>query len=210
MAVPLNSLVTRLQALAPPRDGLPSETGYMQCVKDAALQLSHDAPRRVQGLVQVLSGTASYALPPDFLFLIEWPQLLAMPDGVMITAGGIVPVPVGWTEQVTIADGLLTISPTPGYTLMRTFRYAGAHVLSGESGAEVYTTLNENAARIAMLYACYLVLTQQAQAAAQGAWRYQIGDEMIDKSKLADVGMAAAQAALNAYQRAIAGVKSWA
>ena len=76
MAVSLSSLVARLQALAPPRDGVPSDAGYAQCVKDAVLQLAQDAPRRVQTSVSVLSGTASYALPPDFLFLIDFPGFL--------------------------------------------------------------------------------------------------------------------------------------
>lgn len=210
MAVPLSSLIARLQALAPPRDGLPTEGGYVQCVKDAALQLSHDAPRRVQAAVNVTSGTASYALPADFLFLIDFPGFLPGIE-VMIDARGIIPMPLGGLhEQVTVGDGMLTISPTPIYTVPRLYRYAAAHALTGEPGSEVYTTLNENAARVLLLYATYLVLSQQAQAAAQGAWKYQIGDEMVDKSRLADVGMASAQAALNSYQLALRAVWSWA
>ena len=116
----------------------------------------------------------------------------------------------GLREQVTVGDGVLTLSPTPLYTWPRSFRYAALHPLTGEAGSEVYATLNENAARVLLLYASYLVLTQQAQAQAGAAWRYQIGDEMVDKSKLSDAGMSAASAALQAYQRALQGVKSWA
>lgn len=209
MAVSLGSLVTRLQALAPAQDGLPSEGGYMQCVKDAVLQLAQDAPRRVTAELSVISGTANYLMPDGFLFLIDWSELRA--DGVMIDARGIIPLPDGrWRERVTVSDGVLTIYPTPGYTMLRTYRYAGVHVLTGEPGSEAYATLNENAARVALLYATYLVLTQQAQAAAGQAWRYQIGDEMVDKSRLGDVRMAAAQAALQGYQAALRAVKSWA
>ena len=211
MAVSLSVLVSRLRALVPPRDGVPSDACYVQCVKDAALQLAQDAPRRCTGTVNMVSGTASYALPPDFLFLLEWPQLAAVPDGVLVTAQGLVPLPLdGWREQVTVADGILTISPTPLFDSVRPFRYAGAHPLTGSAGSEVYATLNENAARIALLYACYLALTQQAQAQAGQAWRYQIGDEMVDKSRLGDVGMAAAAAALQSYRQAVQGFRSWA
>lgn len=209
MSVSLASLTTRLQALAPVRDGVPTEAGYVQCVKDAVSALSHDAPRRCTGAVSVVSGAASYALPADFLFLIEWPQLALAAD-VMVTPQGIVPMPDGWRETATAGDGVLTISPVPAYTMPRSYRYAGAHVLTGNVGSEVYVTLNENAARIALLYATYLVLLQQAQAAAQGAWRYQIGDEMVDKSRLGDAAMSAAQAALTSYQREVRAVKSWA
>ena len=87
--------------------------------------------------------------------------------------------------------------------------------LEGIAGAGGVTlaplpTLNENAARIALLYACYLALTQQAQAQAGQAWRYQIGDETVDKSRLGDVGMAAASAALQSYRQAVQGFRSWA
>jgi hypothetical protein len=208
MAVSLSSLVARLQSLAPPRDGLPTESGYMQCVKDAALQLSQDAPRRLWGELAVISGTAQYLLPADFLFLIDWPVLTGA-GGVMIDARGIIPMPDGgWRERVMTADDVLTIYPTPTYSLPRSYRYAAAHVLTGEPGSEVYSTLNENAARVTLLYATYLVLSQQAQAAAAGAWKYQIGDEMVDKSRLADVGMGAAQVALQGYKLALHAVKS--
>lgn len=210
MAVSLVALTNRLQSLAPAQDGAPSEGGYVQCVKDAVLQLAQDAPRRVTAELSVISGTANYLMPADFLFLIDWPVLTGA-NGVMIDARGIIPMPDGgWRERVTVADGVLTIYPTPGYTMLRTYRYAGAHVLTGEPGAEVYATLNENSARVVLLYATYLVLTQQAQAAAGQAWKYQIGDEMVDKSRLGDVRMAAAQAALHGYQAALGAVKSWA
>ena len=209
MAVLLSELVNRLQGLAPARDGVPSESGYVQCVKDAVLQLSHDAPRRVWVTVDVQSGTASYVLPDDFLFMIEWPPLSMPRDGVLNTPQGLVPVPLeGWREQVTVADGVLMLYPTPTYTMQRLLRYAGAHVLSGAVGNETYA-LNEQGVRVALLYAAYLVLTQQALAQAGQAWRYQIGDEMVDKSRLGDVGMAAAQAALSSYRQAVQGVKSW-
>lgn len=210
MAVSLGALTIRLQSLAPAQDGAPSESGYVQCVKDAVLQLAQDAPRRVTAELSVLSGTAQYLMPADFLFLIGWPALNAG-GGVMIDARGIIPLPDGgWRERVAVSDGVLTIYPPPVYTMPRTYRYAGAHVLTGAPGAEVYATLNENSARVALLYACYLVFTQQAQAKAGQAWRYQIGDEMVDKSKVADVGMAVANAALQSYKLALGAVKSWA
>ena len=209
MAVTLAALVARLQAQVPAKNSIPASTDYSQHVKDAVLQLSQDAPMRKVGTLPVVSGTADYALPSDFLFMIDLPTL-GTEDGVMVNASGIIPLPSSWwAEDITIAGDTLTITPTPTYTLERSYRYAARHVLTGETGSETYAVLNENAARVALLYAQHLALSQQAVSVAGSAWKYSIGDESVDKSQQASGYKSAAEVALAGYRRAVAAHKGY-
>lgn len=209
MAVTLATLVSRLQAQAPAKNSIPASADYSQHVQDAVLQLSQDAPMRKVGTLPVVSGTADYALPSDFLFMIDLPTL-GTEDGVMVNASGIIPLPSSWwVEDITIAGDTLTITPTPTYTLDRTYHYAARHVLTGETGSETYAVLNENAARVALLYAQHLALSQQAVSVAGSAWKYSIGDESVDKSQQASGYKSAAEVALAGYRRAVAAHKGY-
>ncbi len=204
MAVSLATLVSRLQAAVPAKDGIPTAADYSQHVQDAVFALSNDAPLRRIATLAVVSGTADYTLPTDFLFLIELPALTA-PDGVMVNASGIVPLAADCDEEINIAGDVLTLTPTPTYTLNRAYRYAACHVLT-DGG---YPLLNENAARIALQYAQYLALSQQATALAGSAWKYSIGDETVDKSGQAKGYREAADAALAAYRRSMSQLKGY-
>lgn len=209
MAVTLAALVARLQAQVPAKNSIPASTDYSQHVQDAVLQLSQDAPMRKYGTLSVVSGTADYALPSDFLFMIDLPTL-GTEDGVMVNASGIIPLPSSWwAEDITIAGDTLTITPTPTYTLERSYRYAARHVLTGSTGSETYAVLNENAARVALLYAQHLALSQQAVSVAGSAWKYSIGDESVDKSQQASGYKSAAEVALAGYRRAVAAHKGY-
>ena len=209
MAVTLATLVSRLQAQVPAKNSIPASADYSQHVQDAVLQLSQDAPMRKYGTLSVVSGTADYALPSDFLFMIDLPTL-GTEDGVMVNASGIIPLPSSWwVEDITIAGDTLTITPTPTYTLERSYRYAARHVLTGSTGSETYAVLNENAARVALLYAQHLALSQQAVSVAGSAWKYSIGDESVDKSQQASGYKSAAEVALAGYRRAVAAHKGY-
>lgn len=198
MATSLAALAGRLEAKVPARGDVPGD--YDQLVKEAVMQLGSDAPMMRSGSVSVVSGTASYALPADFLFLVEMFSLSSA-GGVIIGDAGIIPVPSSFDEWYEIAGGEITFMPTPGYTLQRNFRYAAGYVLTGSAGAEVYANLSENGARIALLYAQYLALSEQATAVAGDGWRYQIGDEMVDKTKQGEGLRGQANAVLQNYQR---------
>lgn len=197
MTVALSDLTARLTAAVPARDGVPAD--YEQLVKDAVYQLSSDVPLVKEGTISVVSGTASYTLPSDFLFLIAL-ESPVKGNGVIIAAEGIVPLSDGFTERYTVAGDTITFSPTPAYTMDRTLRYAAFHLLEG---ADSYPTLNQNSARIALLYARYLALTEQASAVAGDGWRYQIGDEMVDKTRQGTGMQAQAEALLSQYQVAV-------
>ncbi len=209
MATTLAVLVARLQSAVPAREGVPSADDYAQHVKDAVAQLSQDVPTIRRGTLAVVSGTATYALPADFLFLIEIPGLNT-PDGVLITDNGLIPVGAGWQEEYSIENGSLIFFPSaPGYTVSRNYRYAAGHVLTGDSGSETYALLSENEARIALLYAQYLALTQQASVVVGDGWKYQIGDEVVDKKGLGAGTQSQAQGMLTLYNMAVRQLKGY-
>ena len=68
MGVALTTMVARLQAQVPVRNGVPAD--YSQLVKDAVAQLSADAPIVTSTTLAIVAGTATYTLPTDFLFQI--------------------------------------------------------------------------------------------------------------------------------------------
>jgi len=210
VTVPLADLVSRLQAAVPPRDGVPSGADYEQHVQDAVLQLGQDVPLRRTTELNVVRGTATYALPGDFLYLIELEPLMGpVQEGVIIGSNGLVPVGADWCERVEVVGSEITFYPTPVYTATRTLRYAALYALTGEAGSEQYVALTQNGARLALLYAQYLALTQQASAVAGDGWRYQIGDEMVDKSNQGKGLANQANSLLAQYQRAVQAQKGY-
>ena len=200
MAIGLDVLVSRLQA-AVTVDGL----DYEQTVRDAVAQLGQDCPILTSTTLAVVSGTASYALPADFLFVVEL-LTLAATDNVLLSTDGLVPVsPSMRTERWYVEGSQIRLEPTPTYSMDRTLRYAAGYALA--SGA--YARLNENGARIALLYAQYLALRASAQAAAPNAWKYSIGDESVDKSGAPSKLVEAADGALKQYQLAVRSMRTF-
>jgi hypothetical protein len=202
MAVTLAALVSRLQSAVPARDSVPSEDDYEQHVKDAVLQLSTDVPLVRVATLAVVSGTATYNLASDFLFLVEL-EGIASADGVIVSETGLIPVSAVWEEDCYIDGTTITFDPTPTYSLSRDYRYAAIYELTGSSGSETYARLSQNGARFVLLYAQYLALTQQGNAVAGDGWRYQIGDEMVDKSNQGKGLLGQAQGLLTQYEMAI-------
>lgn len=205
MSIALSELADRLQAAVPPRDGVPSAEDYAGHVQDAVAQLSQDVPLVRNATLDIQQGVASYELPDDFLFLIEL-ESMAHPDGVKVTPDGLVPMPVARQERYDVLGTEITFTPTPDYSAARRVRYAARHVLDE---ADSYPRLTQNGARIALHYAEYLALTQQTHAVAGDGWRYQIGDEVVDKTRQSDGLRHQAQAALDAYRRAVQAQKGY-
>lgn len=177
MGIGLDVLVERLMQAVPARDGTPTLVQYRQCVEDAVADLDQRKPNQKVAVVSVVAGTAEYALPSDFVRLIALESLWAA-DGVLVSAAGLIAVDATFDELVTVAGGMLTITPTPEYTATRRLYYAAGRVLDAD---EVYSDLTEGDARLALLLAQALALEAQANVLAPGGWRYQIGDEMVDK-----------------------------
>lgn len=213
MSVSLATLVARLTALVPASNSIPSSAQYQQCVEDAVADFSLRKPNRKVATISVVSGTATYALPSDFVREIDFELLIAMADNLLITATGLIPLDADFDEYYTYAGGNLTIYPTPTYTADRDLHYASGHVLNNSNA---YPDISAMDATIVMLYAQALALGIQANVAAQSGWKYQIGDEMVDKSGLGSKLREQASHLQKQYEDAIAkaagsvyGVRGW-
>lgn len=204
MGVALTTMVARLQAQVPARNGVPAD--YSQLVKDAVAQLSADAPIIASTTLAIVAGTATYNLPADFLFQIALEPLYQVGDGVFQGASGklIASNVLEMPELVYWEGATLRLEPTPTYSADRKLRYAAQHVL--ESGS--YARMTENGARIALFYAQYLALVEQANVLAPASWKYSIGDESVDKSGAGRALVEQANALLTSYRLALANLRS--
>jgi hypothetical protein len=205
MSIALATLVARLQADAPARDGVPSETQYELAVRDAVEDYGVRRPMQQVADVAVTSGVASYALPADFVKLIRFESLLAA-GGVLNTPDGLIPVSATFRERVMVQGDSLVISPTPTYSATRRLWYGAKHVLDE---SEVYPLMTEADARVVLLKAQALALGLQANSQAGAGWRYRIGDEEVDKSKLGSGLREQAQAKEAEYRAALEAMGCW-
>lgn len=182
MSIALADLVTRLQSDVPARDSVPSATQYENCVKDAVADYARRNPVDQITTISVVSGTAAYDLPDDFLRVIVFEGPLSY-GNVIIGDEGLVPTrgAMEWEEHVTIRAGTLTITPTPTYSQDRDLEYAAGHVL--DSGSYAYLT--DEDVGVLMLLAQAKALLLQANIEAQKAWQYALGDERVNKERLA-------------------------
>jgi hypothetical protein len=203
VSIVLSALAARLQSVVPPRDGTPSD--YEQLVLDAVAQLSQDVPAIATASIPVVAGTAAYSLPADFLYAVELVGGAPVQGNVLIGDSGLVPLGGTWAETWRVEGEQIIFDPTPGYTAVRSLRYAAGYTLvSGQ-----YPRLTENGARVALLYAQHLALAEQANAQAGDGWSYKIGDESVDKRGLAASIQAQAAAALTNYQNALRPLKGF-
>jgi hypothetical protein len=131
MSIALSSLVDQLESDVPPMHGTPTSAQYTQAIKDAIADLGRRAPMQKLTTIAVVSGTATYALPADFLKLIRLTSLAA-PQGVLITGAGLIPVSSGLRDKWLINGLHITFYPTPAYTIERELWYAAAYALDGD------------------------------------------------------------------------------
>lgn len=199
MAVELSDLVTQLQSDVPARDSVPSSAQYTQAVKDAVRDLSRRAPMQQVVTLSIVSGTATYALPADFLKLIRL-TALSSPTGVIVTGDGLIPVSSSFCEKWTINGANIRFHPTPTYTLERELWYAAAYVLDED---EIYQGLSEDMAQIAMLRARSTALHLQANKAAPLSIRLKAGDDDVDRTKVAEALRSEAKAWETQYETAV-------
>lgn len=204
MSVDLDALILRLEQSVPPRNGQPAD--YQQIVQDAVAQFGADVPEMRNVTLPIVAGTADYDLPADFSFLVELEPVWADRAGASVhpITGKLYAWGAG-DERVWVEGTTLRLSPTPTYTMGRTLRYAASYALTNAT----YERLTENGARVALLYAQYLATMAQAGQASQSAWRYQIGDEVIDKSRLGDAVRGAAEGYYKQYLAAVQRLKGY-
>jgi hypothetical protein len=203
VSIALTDLVTRLQADVPARDGAPSTTQYENAVKDAVRDYSRRRPMTRVTTISIVSGTATYALPDDFLFEIKL-DVFEGHEGILHTSNGIVPLSSDWNERHTVNGRTITVTPTPNYTIDRSYRYAAGHVLDA---SDSYPYLTEADVAILILKAQALALRTQALSLITSGsgeiTEYQVGDERVKKSSPSAVLRAQADALEQAYQAAI-------
>lgn len=176
----LLNLNARLQSAVAPRNNVPSN--YDQLVRDAVTDLSRKVPMKKLITLAMLAGVATYALPADFLRVIQVMSLIN-PLNVILAPQGIIPVnPQTWYEKWMIDGQSIKFYPVPQYSIARDVWYAAAYVLDG---GNIYQSLTDDLAEIALLKGQALALELQANREAQNAWSYGIGDERVSKEKLA-------------------------
>jgi hypothetical protein len=197
MSVSLADLVARLEEDVPARNSVPTDRQYQRCVKDAAADYSRRRSLRKLTTLSVVRGTAEYELPDDFLKVLLL-ESLSSPDGVLVSAAGLIPLDATYKERFYVVGTTLTLDPTPTYTLDRDLWYAAGYVLDADS---VYQDMGEAEAGVVLLKAAALALTRQANKAAQEAWQYAVGDERVNKERLAEALRKQAEASEAQYLR---------
>ena len=91
MAKTLADLISELQEDVPAVDGIPSEAQYERAVKEAVDEFSRRCGLEKNTELSIVSGTATYALPDDFLALIEIEDPFDHEGNIIMTATGIIP-----------------------------------------------------------------------------------------------------------------------
>jgi hypothetical protein len=170
-------------------------------VRDAAADFSRRAPMQKVSTINVTSGTASYALPADFIRIIRLANALNTRDGVLNTSAGLIPVSGSFQERVMVQGSSLVLSPTPTYTMERELWYMAGLVLDSSNA---YADMTDAAAAIVIKKSQALALTLQANRATEEAWSYTIGDETVTKTQLAAQIREQAQALDGEYLAAVA------
>lgn len=177
MAILLATLVSRLQADVPAVDSVPSSDQYERAIKDAIADFSRRCGTEKIDTLGIVSGTAAYTLPDDFLKLIML-ESFATADGVLITAAGIIPLDANWEERWTVRGLTITFYPTPSYTMSRDYRYKAGWVLNDDG--DEYEDMGEEEAGIILLRAAAACLTKQSNVMAPEAFSYQQGDVSVN------------------------------
>lgn len=189
MAKTLASLVSQLQSEVPAVNSVPTTAQYTQAVKDAVAEFSRRCGVKKNSTIAVVSGTASYALPTDFLKLIEIDDPYSNEHHVIVTATGIIPFSElsPFEEEITVVNKMLTIFPTPGYSMTRYLEYKAGWVLSGTDPNETYADMGDDEAQIVMIKAKSLAIEKRANAlASSGGMKYSLGAVSVDKSSGVD------------------------
>jgi hypothetical protein len=179
-------LIAELQSEVPAVNSVPTVTQYTQAIKDAVAAFSRRCGLVKFAELNIVSGTASYNLPADFLKLIML-ESVAGADGVIISDSGIIPISADWEETYQIVNKAITFSPTPAYSMTREYRYKMAWVLTGSSGSETYADMGEDEAQIVMIKAKGLANEKIMNAIGSGGnMKYSFGAVSVDKSSGVD------------------------
>lgn len=182
----LASLISRLQSEVPAVNSVPTTAQYTQAVKDAAAEFSRRCGLTKFAELNIVSGTASYNLPADFLKLVLLDSLVGV-NSVIISDTGIIPVSANWEETYQIVNKVITFKPTPAYTMTRDYRYKAAWVLSGAEGSETFADMGDDEAQIVMLKAKSIAKEKVSNSmSTSGSMKYSFGAVSVDKGSGVD------------------------
>jgi hypothetical protein len=146
---------------------VPSDDSYTDCITSAVLDFSQKLPLKRHTTFNMVAGTASYALPDDFLSLI-WLQTWDSDDNVIITVAGLVPLATSYAEQHYVEGTNLVFVPTPEYAWSnRGLQYSAKHILTGTPAPDTYALMTDTDVEIFMPLAVSLALGLQANKQAQ-------------------------------------------
>lgn len=173
----LADLKTLLQSEVPAVDSVPTSSQYEQAIKDAVTDFSRRCGLAKISTLSIISGTAAYALPADFLKMILLDALVGL-DGVIVSQGGLIPLSKDFEEEWTIINKNIMFYPTPAYSMTRYFKYKAAWVATGGD----YTTLGENEAQIVILKAKATALEKISNAQSGDSIKYSFGAVSEDLS----------------------------
>lgn len=174
----LDELVAQLEADVPAENGTPSEAQYARAVKDAVADFGRRAGRIKRTTLNIVSGTASYVLPMDFIKMVNLVGLFGQ-DGILNTPQGLIPLEAAYAEEYLVNGGVITFYPTPQYTMAREYRYKAGWALTEESGGDYYDDLTEDEAAIALMLARANATRHKADALG-GGFNYRQGDVSVD------------------------------
>ena len=179
MTITLADLILQLQEDVPPVSGVPSDAQYERAIKEAISEFSRRCGVVKNGTLDVIAGTAAYALPDDFMSMVEIDSPYEVESDVIITSTGIIPFSelAPFLEDYTIQNGTITFFPVPTYTMTRCYKYKAAWVLETDSYA-----LTDDEVRIIMLKAKQLCFDKLANASAGAGFKYTVGNMSVDKS----------------------------
>ena len=186
MAVTLAALTTRLSDEVTAVDSVPSAGQYSSAVKDAVAAFSNRTGFKKLHEFSVVSGTAAYTLPDDYLKLIKFESLYgngAWYGDDLVTGQGIIPMNSAmYEERHTIAGKTLTLHPTPTYSSTRYLWYKAGHTLDGD---QAYPDMTDEMIPIVIAKAQANIWRMiAARVSRSDGWKYQVGDVMIDKSNV--------------------------
>jgi hypothetical protein len=180
----LSDMAGRLARQVRPQDDFPTPEQYEDAVRDAVHAFNELYGVKSVYTFPTVSGQAEYSLPDNFSRLIQLEKLTAMGD-VMVVAEGLIPLPfTAMTEQALVNGRTLTIFPTPAYSTTRRVWYRAVHVLDEN---ETYPAMEPDVASLIAIKAqanAWRIICGHVSR-SQG-WKYQQGDVMIDKTKVAD------------------------
>jgi hypothetical protein len=177
MTITLADLILQLQEDVPPVSGVPSDAQYERAIKDAVSEFSRRCGVVKNGTLAVVAGTAAYALPADFMSIVDIDSPYEVEGDVIITATGIIPFSAlaPFEEDFTVQNGTITFFPVPTYTMTRYYEYKAAWVLETNSYA-----LTDDEVRIIMLKAKQLCFDKLANSSK--SFKYTVGNMTVDKS----------------------------